>query len=125
MKRFSSFLLTAFFSSIFFYSITPAYSENVLVVAEDMSSGYSRSAFKLWIDEDKNGCDTRAEVLIAEAVIKPKVGKNCALTGGSWLSPYDNKFYTNASLLDIDHLVPLAEAWRSGAWKWTSAQRQN
>ena len=95
-----------------------------LVVAEDKTSGYNRSLFKHWVDVDKDGCNTRAEVLIEEAVVKPKIGAKCKITGGKWLSAYDGKTITNASLLDVDHMVPLAEAWRSGAWKWTAAQRQ-
>jgi hypothetical protein len=94
-------------------------------IAEDKDSGYNRSLFKHWIDADKNGCNTRAEVLISEAVVKPKVDKKCKITGGKWLSAYDNKSVTNASQLDVDHLVPLAEAWRSGAWAWTPRQRQD
>ncbi len=94
-------------------------------IAQDKESGYDRSFFKHWIDENKNGCDTRAEVLISEAVVKPKVDKKCKLTGGKWLSAYDGKSVTNASQLDVDHLVPLAEAWRSGAWAWTPKQRQD
>jgi len=99
-------------------------STHQLVVAEDKNTGYKRSAFKHWIDADRNGCNTRAEVLITEAIEKPKVGPKCKLTGGKWLSAYDGKTITNASQLDVDHMVPLAEAWRSGAWKWTAAQRQ-
>ena len=95
-----------------------------LIVQADHLTGYNRSYFKLWIDADKDGCDTRAEVLIEEAVIKPKIGKKCALTGGKWLSPYDGKSTAKATDLDIDHVVPLAEAWRSGAWAWTPLQRQ-
>ena len=95
-----------------------------LVVAEDKTTGYKRTAFKHWIDVDKNGCNTRAEVLIEEAVVKPKIGAKCKLTGGKWFSAYDGKTITNASLLDVDHMVPLAEAWRSGAWEWSAAQRQ-
>lgn len=94
-------------------------------IAQDRESGYERSFFKHWIDENKNGCDTRAEVLISEAVVKPKVDKKCKITGGKWLSAYDGKSITNASQLDVDHLVPLAEAWRSGAWAWTAKQRQD
>ena len=96
-----------------------------LVTAPDYEGTYSRSAFKHWIDEDKNGCNTRAEVLIVEAVVKPKVGKRCVLTGGRWLSAYDGKKIKKASRLDVDHMIPLAEAWRSGAWAWTPIQRQN
>jgi hypothetical protein len=59
-----------------------------------------------------------------EAIVKPKIGPKCKLTGGKWISAYDGKTITNASQLDVDHLVPLAEAWRSGAWKWTPVQRQ-
>jgi len=104
---------------------SPASANNLqLVVAEDKNSGYKRSAFKHWIDADRNGCNTRAEVLIEEAIVKPKIGPKCKLTGGKWLSAFDGKTITNASQLDVDHLVPLAEAWRSGAWKWTAAQRQ-
>ena len=95
-----------------------------LVTAPDYEGKYSRSAFKHWIDEDKNGCNTRAEVLIRDAIVKPKVGKNCVLIGGKWRSQYDKLVTTNASALDIDHLVPLAEAWRSGAWAWTDSQRR-
>ena len=95
-----------------------------LNIAVDKTTGYNRSSFKHWIDADKNGCNTRAEVLIEEAVVKPKIGAKCKLTGGKWFSAYDGKTITNASLLDVDHMVPLAEAWRSGAWKWSAAQRQ-
>jgi hypothetical protein len=95
-----------------------------LVTAADHTTGYSRALFKHWIDADKDGCDTRAEVLIEEAITKPKVGAKCALTGGKWLSAYDGVEVTSASKLDVDHMVPLAEAWRSGAWKWSAAQRQ-
>jgi hypothetical protein len=106
--------------------LAPANSQEVLIVAEDSATPYSRSAFKHWIDEDKDKCDTRAEVLIEEAVAKPRIDKKkCALIGGSWISPYDNKVQIKASALDVDHLVPLAEAWRSGAWNWTASQRQS
>ena len=94
-------------------------------IAEDNDSGYDRSLFKHWIDADRNGCNTRAEVLISEAVSKPKVDKKCKITGGKWLSAYDKKSISSASQLDVDHLVPLAEAWRSGAWAWTAEQRQD
>ena len=99
-------------------------SADVLSVTQDQLSGYNRSLFKHWIDDDKDGCDTRAEVLIEEAIVKPKIGKKCALTGGKWISPYDAKTREKASDLDIDHLVPLAEAWRSGAWAWSASKRQ-
>ena len=95
-----------------------------LPVATETRAGYNRTLFKLWIDADHDGCDTRHEVLLAEAVQQPHRGARCALTGGRWYSYYDAKYTTNSSTFDIDHLVPLAEAWDSGARSWSAAQRQ-
>jgi hypothetical protein len=104
-------------------SPTSAAEKITLVVTADQVGGYSRTLFKHWIDADKDGCNTRYEVLIAEAIVKPTVGARCYLSGGKWKSSYEGKVFTNPTGLDIDHMVPLAEAWRSGAWAWTAAQR--
>ncbi|MEI6199058.1 MAG: HNH endonuclease family protein [Actinomycetota bacterium] len=96
-----------------------------ITVQNEYKSGYSRSLFKHWVDANGNGCDTREEVLIAESVSKAQVDAyGCKVVEGDWLSPYDNVTHTNPSELDIDHMVPLKEAWDSGAWNWTAAQRQ-
>jgi len=95
-----------------------------LTVAADQLSGYERSLFKHWIDADKDRCDTRREVLIQEAVVIPKLSSGCVLNGGKWISAYDALATTDYSTLDIDHMIPLSEAWRSGAWKWSAAQRE-
>lgn len=84
-------------------------------------SGYKRTLFKHWVVS--NGCDTRARVLIQESKKKVKKKGKCSVVSGSWKSLYDNKKFTKASGLDIDHLVPLAEAWRSGANRWNTATR--
>jgi hypothetical protein len=96
-----------------------------LPVATEVRTGYDRSLFPLWIDADGNGCNTRYEVLIAEATTKPTVGSGCSLSGGRWYSYYDNAYWTITSDLDIDHMVPLAEAWDSGARSWTTSRRQS
>lgn len=95
-----------------------------LSVAPEQRAGYNRDLFVHWIDADRDGCDTRREVLIQEAVIAPAVGAGCVLSGGQWLSLYDNLTLADPSLLDIDHVVPLAEAWDSGAFGWDAARRQ-
>jgi hypothetical protein len=95
-----------------------------LPVATEQRTGYSRSLFTLWTDADGDGCNTRYEVLIAEATTAPTVGSGCTLTGGRWYSYYDNAYWTAPADLDIDHLVPLAEAWDSGASTWTAKQRE-
>ncbi|TKS96312.1 HNH endonuclease family protein [Streptomyces lasalocidi] len=93
-------------------------------VASEDRTGYERSAFKHWVDADRDGCTTRAEVLKAEAVIAPDQGPRCTLSGGQWYSPYDDRYIQGPSGLDIDHLVPLAEAWDSGASNWSAAERE-
>ncbi|MFF2128722.1 HNH endonuclease family protein [Streptomyces olivochromogenes] len=95
-----------------------------LPVQDESRAGYERTKFRHWIDADKDSCNTRQEVLKAEAVLAPQQGPGCALTGGEWYSPYDDKYFTDARGLDIDHLVPLAEAWDSGASAWTAKERE-
>lgn len=96
-----------------------------LPVATESRDGYSRDLFRHWVDADRDGCNTRAEVLLEEATTPPTVGAGCRLTGGSWLSWYDGKTVDGPSGLDIDHKVPLAEAWDSGAGAWTAQERQD
>lgn len=93
-------------------------------VGTESRSGYERDAFHLWIDADSDGCDTRAEVLLEEADDAPTRGSGCSLTGGRWYSYYDGVSQTSASALDIDHVVPLAEVWDSGAGTWTASRRE-
>ncbi|WP_331764086.1 HNH endonuclease family protein (plasmid) [Streptomyces anulatus] len=93
-------------------------------IAEEKRTGYERDSFKHWVDEDDDSCTTRAEVLLTEAVTAPEQGARCSLSGGSWLSYYDEAEVTDAKKLDIDHMVPLAEAWDSGAHDWTPERRE-
>ncbi|MBP5910764.1 HNH endonuclease [Streptomyces sp. LBUM 1478] len=95
-----------------------------LSVQGENRTGYERTKFRHWVDADRDGCHTRNEVLLEEAVTAPAQDANCALAGGSWYSPYDDTVFTVARSLDIDHLVPLAESWDSGASAWTADERQ-
>jgi hypothetical protein len=95
-----------------------------LPMADERRDGYQREAFPHWVDVDRDGCHTRNEVLIAEAVVAPQVGTRCQITGGAWHSYYDGLTWEDSRRLDIDHMVPLAEAWDSGAHAWTTAERQ-
>ncbi|MFD3622536.1 HNH endonuclease family protein [Streptomyces sp. NPDC058676] len=94
--------------------------------AQESREGYSRAKFKHWNggEDSADGCNTRQEVLISEAVEAPTVAAGCSITGGAWLSYYDGQRVTSASALDIDHMVPLAEAWDSGASAWTATRRE-
>jgi hypothetical protein len=97
-----------------------------LKVAPDVREGYARSQFKHWSDLDKNGCNTRNDVVLQEALVQPKVDKGCKIVKdtGKWYSAYDGLTVTNFSALDVDHMVPLAEAWDSGAKAWDKAKRE-
>jgi hypothetical protein len=97
------------------------------VADEKKSSGFTPDGFRHWNngEDAADGCDTRQEVLIAEAVEAPTVGKDCAITGGKWLSYYDGQSVTSTAALDVVHTVPLAEAWESGAASWTAARRES
>ena len=96
-----------------------------IIVQNEYKTGYSRNLFKHWIDADADTCNTREEVLISESVSKAQVDPyGCTVIAGDWMSAYDNVSHTDPSDLDIDHMVPLKEAWDSGAWSWTPAQRQ-
>lgn len=90
--------------------------------AKETRSGYSRSKFKHWTDANSNCRDTRAEVLVAEST--RKVTGRCHISTGRWVSWYDGRIHTSASSLDVDHMVPLAEAWDSGAKKWNAKTRE-
>lgn len=96
---------------------------NTLKVADEIRTGYKRTLFKHWIGVG-NGCDSRKAVIISEAIVKPKVEAGCKIIGGEWLSIYDNVKVTDAGKLDVDHMVPLAEAWDSGASAWDTAKKE-
>ncbi|KAJ7835506.1 hypothetical protein B0H13DRAFT_2240077 [Mycena leptocephala] len=94
-----------------------------LTVAVDSNSpAYSRDLFSTW-DTISGTCDTRETVLKRDGT-NVVTNSACTATSGNWVSPYDGVATTLASDLDIDHLVPLKEAWLSGARDWTSAQRE-
>ncbi|QXJ26055.1 HNH endonuclease [Actinomadura graeca] len=92
------------------------------VAAEGPSTGYSRDKFPHWITQS-GACNTR-EVVLKRDGTDVQTDSACAAVSGTWRSPYDGATWTQASDIDIDHMVPLAEAWRSGAASWTTARRQ-
>jgi hypothetical protein len=92
-----------------------------LRVARETRSGYDRDKFTLWIDADGDCQDTRDEVLAAESLVRVT---GCDIATGRWYSYYDGVTWRHSADVDIDHLVPLAEAWDSGARRWTSKTRE-
>jgi hypothetical protein len=94
-----------------------------LRVASPVLTGYDRTLFGDWTFTTGDGCDTRANLLKAQTQVPVTFSSGCTVATGQWLSWYDNQTWTNGSQVQIDHLVPLGEAWASGANIWTSAQR--
>ncbi|MGC9665200.1 HNH endonuclease family protein [Planosporangium sp. 12N6] len=93
------------------------------VAAEGAMSGYSRDLFPHWITVS-GSCNTRETVLKRDGS-SVTVDSTCYPTSGRWYSPYDGATWTSPADVDIDHVVPLAEAWRSGASAWTTSKRQS
>lgn len=96
-----------------------------LTVENEVNDGYDRDLFRHWIDDDRNGCDTRQEVLIRDSMTLPQIDPyRCKVIAGDWYSPYDGVTWPDPSDVDIDHVVALKEAWGSGAWNWSSEKRR-
>jgi hypothetical protein len=96
-----------------------------LVIAQPHVDGYDRDLFGAGDDADHDCQNTRAEVLIAESQIPVTFtsAAGCTVATGQWTDPWSGAVNTSASALEVDHTVPLANAWRSGAWAWAHEQR--
>ncbi len=105
-------------------SATTARSElaSLTVRADGSMTGYSRDLFPHW-HTVSGACDTRETVLKRDGT-SVVTNSSCSATSGRWYSPYDGATWTAASDLDIDHVVPLAAAWRTGASSWTTSKRE-
>jgi len=95
-------------------------------------SGYSREEFPHWKDPDKNGCDSRNDILKRDLtkIIFKEGTNNCKVISGILLDPYSNKLIDfdiskSSSTIDIDHVVALSNAWQTGAFQLTLEQRTN
>ena len=93
-----------------------------LVVAADVDpGGYDRERFNYpQGGTDTAGCSTRSRVLIQDSTIEPAqvASPGCKVLAGRWIDPYTGVTYTSPAEVSIDHVVPLKEAWRSGAAAW-------
>ncbi len=85
--------------------------------------GYTRDLFPQWLDLDGDGCNARNQTLRDESLTKAVLRNRCTIEMGKWRSPYDGIIATDPTALDIDHVVPLANAWQSGAYTWNDEDR--
>jgi hypothetical protein len=97
----------------------------VTIAEVSHADAYERDFFGDWIDVDGDCQNTRAEVLIAESLAPVTFTSpaHCSVAAGSWDDPWTAATTTIAQEFDVDHTVPLANAWRSGAWAWPPARR--
>lgn len=85
--------------------------------------GYDRDKFPHWNEAPGENCNTREYVLRRDGE-GVRTGTDCYPTAGTWHSPYDDGTWTDPADLDVDHVVPLAAAWRSGAAEWSTDKRE-
>jgi hypothetical protein len=91
-------------------------------------TGYSRDAFgQAWFDADRNGCDTRNDILRRDLTDRTMKNSCKVLAGTRKPDPYTGTpirfVYGGASEIDIDHVVALSDAWQKGAAKWAAGKR--
>lgn len=103
-------------------SVTRQHLAQLTVAPDGSMDGYDRDQFPHW--SSQNGtCDTR-EVVLQRDGTDVTVDDACQPTSGRWYSVYDGVWLSDSSDVHIDHLVPLAEAWRTGARNWSQSKRE-
>lgn len=100
--------------------------EQIPVKGRAPKTGYSRSAFgPQWSDVDRNGCDTRNDILkrdLTDIVFRAKT-RDCIVETGKLLDPFSNTVIDfvrgerTSTLVQIDHVVSLSNAWQTGIFK--------
>lgn len=98
---------------------------NSLTVATDQKVSYNRTEWSHWSDLDKNGCDSREDVLISQGKnVKADMANGCKIVSGSWVDPYSGTKIDKSSSIDIDHVIPLAYAARHGGQNWSKEKKE-
>jgi len=90
-----------------------------LKVSAEVEKGYDRDLFYHW--QVLDGCDVRDRVLARQ----DRRNGPCGADSGRWYSAYDGERTSDPGDFDVDHMVPLAEAWASGARRWPEARRDD
>lgn len=105
------------------HNARPADIGDIPVQPEGSGRGYSRAAFGKDWGKDAAGCSTRQRIEQRD-VADAQLRGDCAVVSGTITDPYDGTTATfTAKGYDVDHVVSLAEAWRSGASSWTADER--
>ena len=120
----------------------PAHADSTILASEVLNqlpvkgrapkTGYSREAFgQAWSDIDRNGCDTRNDILkrdLRRVTFKPGT-RDCVVLSGNLNDPYSGttisflRGETTSALVQIDHVVALSNAWQTGAFQLSLKER--
>lgn len=86
---------------------------------------YNRGDWRHWTDADRDCQDARQEALIAESLnpVVYEAGDECRVESGDWFGVYTGETFTDPGDLDVDHMVPLENAHRSGGWAWSKERK--
>lgn len=96
---------------------------NTLVKRPPEGPEFRESAFDYPVT-GPDGCTTEEHVLIANAS-DPTMSSPCTVVKAQWPAVWDMHVFEDPAEVDVAHLVPLEEAWHSGAWAWTPEQRRD
>lgn len=89
-----------------------------------LAEPFSRTLYAHWLDADGNCRDTRQEILARDSQRPVRWdAAGCSVVAGRWVDPYTGGVISDPRGIDVDHLVPLAEAHRSGADSWPAERR--
>lgn len=114
-------------------AVAKATIDTITVKGRAPKTGYSRDQFgAAWADVDKNGCDTRNDILKRDLTdITFKDGtKQCVLATGKLADKYTGKTIDwkrgqdTSSAIQVDHIIPLSLSWQQGAQQWTADKRK-
>ena len=113
--------------------LATAVLETLAVKGRAPKTGYTRAQFgPAWADVDRNGCDTRNDILkrdLTSITYRAKT-RNCVVESGTLIDRYSGETINfvkgNISSMEvqIDHVVALSNAWQTGAFKLSADQRK-
>ena len=95
------------------------------MTTQQRTQKYHRKNWRHWIDEDRDCQNTRHEVLIEENIGHLVLSKDgCKVISGKWIGNFTGKHFTSPNQVDIDHLIPLKEAYLSGGKNWSKEKKK-
>jgi hypothetical protein len=98
---------------------------DALPVRDEHALGYARYRYGAWRDDDANGCSSYYDTLIDQGTGVVHRTNPCDIVSGEWHSLYDDVLVQDPDAVGVDHVVGLYESWKSGAYAWTDAQRND